>query len=305
MTNMMAKRERPTAYLQPMGRYPGRMTIGLLLLLALLLSACSTGAGLESQTAAQNPPTATPTVSPTATATVTPTATASPTATPTATATATPIPPTDAQAETEAETQAAATPVPTPQVTIPQGWNVYQDDRLGYSLATPRGWLRVDLRSDNLDSLARSFGGVGQALDQLKQFLATPAGESVGTVAVEPDIAQLFNPNPFPTLLNVSVVDVSADVTTEQLIAYVQDNAQRYGVEDLAVDSETVNNLPAIHATGFADLSEQGLSVRIYAEVVALRAHDKLYVLTIATKDTNVQAKQSLIDQIIGTFRPQ
>ena len=237
-----------------------------------------------------------PTVEPTEEPTVEPTP--EPTATPTQPPTATPQP---EAAASDAVAQA------TPTVVIPANWPVYTDQRLGYSVAHPGTWLQIDLRGDSFQSLARLFGaGAAAVVDDLEAFLETPAGESIGIVVVEPDVTQLFSSAPFPAFLNVSVIDLPEGVTAEQLQAVLESNVALFGavtVESSTV--ETINNLPAIHITARADLTEVGFPVTAYLEEVGLVANDKLYILTLASKANLAERKRAAFNGIIGSFRPE
>ena len=80
---------------------------------------------------------------------------------------------------------------------IPQGWKRIEDDRLGYSLAVPFPWLTFDLQSRVLDPVANLLGGE-DAMKLLREFLDSPEGSSLGILAVEPDLSQLFGQPTFP-----------------------------------------------------------------------------------------------------------
>jgi len=224
---------------------------------------------------------------------VAPTATATDTAAQAGFATPTPIP--------------SIGSIPTPTVVIPQGWPLIEGTRLGYSLAVPTTWLRVDLRGEGFKTLARLFGSSAAGLlDQIDAFLATPAGESIGLMAVEADITQLFSPAPFPAFAIVSVISIPPDVTAEQLSEVLAANAGLFGA--VTVDSstaETINNLPAVHVIAQADMAQFGLNVKAYVEQVGLLANDKLYVLTLASKADLADRKRPTFDKIIGSFRPE
>ncbi len=306
-----------------------------LLAAILVLAACTAPQMTASPTPFAVARADTPMPTMTFTATFTPAATQAPMETPIPAATATPIPtetptaiPTERPKETPTETAAEAgaatltpTPtrlsssasssppgaVPTPTVVIPQGWPVYMDARLGYSLATPSTWLRVDLRGDGFKSLARLFGSSAAGLlDQIETFLATPAGESIGIMAVEADITQFFSANPFPAFAIVTVIDLPADVTAEEISAVLAANAGLFGTVTIESSAaETINNLPAVRVIAQADLSAVGYPVTAYVEQVGLLANAKLYVLTLATKADGAARKQAFFDKIIGSFRPE
>ena len=246
-------------------------------------------------------PTETPTVVPTETPITTPTQTATETAPQAGAATLTPTP------TRPAPGASAAGPIPTPTVVIPQGWPMIQGTRLGYSLAVPTTWLRVDLRGDGFKTLARLFGsGASGLFDQIDDFLATPAGESIGLMAVEADITQLFSSAPFPAFAIISVISIPPDITAEQLSEVLAANAGLFGAVTVESSSaETLNNLPAVHVIAQADMAQFGLNVKAYVEQVGLLANDKLYVLTLASKADWAERKQPTFDKIIGSFRPE
>ncbi|MBP7960809.1 MAG: hypothetical protein KBG20_11020 [Caldilineaceae bacterium] len=244
-------------------------------------------------------PTDTPIV-PTETPNATPTQTATETAFQAGAATLTPTP-------TRPASGASTVTIPTPTVVIPEGWPIIAGTRLGYSLAAPTTWLRVDLRGNGFKTLARLFGtGAAGLLDQIDEFLATPAGESIGLMAVEADITQLFSPVPFPAFAIVSVIDIPPDVTAEELSEVLAANAGIFGAVTVeSSEAETLNNLPGVRVIAQADMAQFGLAVQAYVEQVGLLANDKLYVLTLATKVDGAERKRAIFDKIIGSFRPE
>ncbi len=224
----------------------------------------------------------------------------------TATPTLTPIP-TVTPTPTRPASGASTVTIPTPTVVIPEGWPIIAGTRLGYSLAAPTTWLRVDLRGNGFKTLARLFGtGAAGLLDQIDEFLATPAGESIGLMAVEADITQLFSPVPFPAFAIVSVIDIPPDVTAEELSEVLAANAGIFGAVTVeSSEAETLNNLPGVRVIAQADMAQFGLAVQAYVEQVGLLANDKLYVLTLATKVDGAERKRAIFDKIIGSFRPE
>ena len=236
-----------------------------------------------------------PFLAPTPTFTPTPSPTPSPTPEPTATLQPgeTPVP-------------ATPTPVPTPQVTIPDDFTAVVDENLGYSLAVPAGWSVLDLRSQQFQNLANTFG-MGAQLAPLNDFLASPEGESLGVIYVTDLMGAMFGG--LPTALNVFVVDIPG-ATPEWLLglieANLEQNASMLGdVEIQSLDTDVINNIPGVRGTARADLSSVGMAAQVYGKVVALIANDKVYVLTLVTQESNQAAKEPVFDQIIGTFRPE
>ena len=148
--------------------------------------------------------------------------------------------------------------------------------------------------------------GAAGLLDQIDEFLATPAGESIGLMAVEADITQLFSPVPFPAFAIVSVIDIPPDVTAEELSEVLAANAGIFGAVTVeSSEAETLNNLPGVRVIAQADMAQFGLAVQAYVEQVGLLANDKLYVLTLATKVDGAERKRAIFDKIIGSFRPE
>lgn len=230
---------------------------------------------------------------PTFTPTPVPTATPTPEPTPTPRPGETPVPPTP-------------TPVPTPQVTIPEGFTPVTDTELGYSLAVPRGWTALDLRSAQFQNLANTFG-MGAQLEPLNEFLASPEGEGLGVIYVTDLMGAMFGG--LPTALNVFVVDVP-NATPEWLLELIETNLEANAamlgdvqIED--INTAVINNIPGVRGSAVADLSSQGINAQVFAKVVGLVANDKVYILTLATQEGNRADKEPVFDQIIGTFRPE
>ena len=230
---------------------------------------------------------------------------AAPTATPVPTATATPEPTATLQAG-ETPVPATATPVPTPEVTIPDGFTPVVDEERAYSLAVPRGWTALDLRGTQFQNMANTFG-MGSQLGPINDFLASPAGESLGVIYITDITAALFGG--LPTALNVFVLDAPG-MTSAAAVDYVQGlieaNEAMLGDANIENVSEcTVNNLPAVCATATANLANFGFDAELFAKVTALIANDKMYILTLATPSTNRAKREPEFDQIINTFRPE
>gem|GEM_PF-1242888 len=230
---------------------------------------------------------------PTFTPTPEPTATPTPEPTPTTKPGETPVPPTP-------------TPIPTPEVTIPDGFKVQTDEERGYSLAFPRGWTNLDLRSSQFQNMAGTFG-MGDMIGQLNDFLDSEQGQAVGIVGITDLTAVMFGG--LPTLLNVSVIDApgaTQEWAMELIEANLDANAGMLGdVEIRDLSPATVNNLPAIRGSAVADLSQVGMNAELFAKVVGLLANDKIYVLTLATPSDKMAEKEPVFDQIIGSFRPE
>jgi hypothetical protein len=248
----------------------------LLLLVIFLLSGCGMGGRNE-------PPTPTPTATPMPTATPVPT----------------PVP-----AE---EGSVAAAAVPTPQVTIPTNFTVVQDERLAYSLAVPRGWSELDLRGGQVQTIA-GFLGMGDQLAPLNAFLDSPEGQVLGKIYVTDLTSAMFGG--LPSLLNVSVLDAPG-ATAATAAAMVQElleqNISTLGndVTVNAIEATVINNLPAVQGSVTAGLANIGMDGRIYGQVVALLANDKVYILTMLVPEDQQAAKAEALAQIIGTFRPE
>jgi len=272
----------------------GALLVGVLLAVSVVISGCAIDTSALPVDLSALPfdlPFLAPT--PTFTPTPVPTATPTPEPTPTPKPGETPIPPTP-------------TPVPTPQVTVPNGFSPVMDSNLGYSFAVPRGWTELDLRSAQFQNLANTFG-MGAQLAPLNDFLASPEGDSLGAIYVTDLMGAMFGG--LPTGMAVYVLDVPG-ATPEWLLEMIQGgmeaNASMLGdiqVED--INTAVINNIPGVRGSAIADLSSQGMAVKVFAKVVGLIANDKVYILTLVTQDTNRADKEPVFDQIIGTFRPE
>lgn len=228
-----------------------------------------------------------------------------PTATPAPTPTNTPEPtPTPKPGETPIP--ATPTAVPTPQVTIPEGFSPVVDEERAYSLAVPRGWSPLDLRSAQFQQMANTFGAGGQ-LGPLNDFLASEQGEALGVLYITDISAALFGG--LPTVLNVFVLDAPGytPATAVELIeGMLEANASMLGDVTLENVSEcTVNNMPAVCATATANLANFGFDMELFVKVVGILANDKFYILTLASPADKRGEKEPVFDQIIGSFRPE
>jgi hypothetical protein len=225
---------------------------------------------------------------------------------PTPTFTPTPLPtatPTPASVRDAASSRTANA---TPQVTIPAGFTVVNDERLDYSFAVPSGWTALDLQGTQVRTVAGLLG-MDEQIEQLNQFLASPEGQGIGVIYVTDLMSAMFGG--LPTLLNVSVVDAPG-LTAEDALALVQQtiesNLAALGeVKIDALEVATVNNLPAVRGRATANLAAVGINNNVFGKVVGLLANDKIYILTLVTPGDQQVAKEPIFDQIIGSFRPE
>lgn len=222
------------------------------------------------------------------------------TPTPIPTSTATPVP----QNVQAAGGDAAA--IPTPQVTIPAGFTVVKDERLLYSFAVPSGWSALDLQGIQFRTIANMVG-MGEQLEQLNTFLASPEGQMIGVIYVTDLMSAMFGG--FPTILNVSVVDApgyTAETVSTMVQEVIETNLSVLGeVQISPIESTTINNLPAVRSTATASLASLGMDATIFGKVAGLLANDKVYILTLVAQGDQRAAKEPIFDQIIGSFRPE
>lgn len=205
---------------------------------------------------------------------------------------------------TRARPTATATPRPTPIVVIPNGFTKQVDSVRGYSLALPRGYALIDLRSAQFRNLAGTLG-MGDQMAALNQYLDSPAGQAVGILAASDLTGMIFGG--LPTIAQVMVVDAkgasqdTAQVSIEQLISGPGGLLTNAVIETL--ENATINNLPGVRATVQGTLT--GSTRATAGKVVGLLANDKFYVLLQLTGTNQLSAKEPIFDQIIGTFRPE
>ena len=216
-----------------------------------------------------------------------------------------------AQAATPSST-ATPTPLPSPpptsaadpDVQIPAGWKRIEDDRLGYSLAVPFTWLTFDLHSGALDPIAGLLGGK-IATDFLREFLDSPEGKNSASSPSNLTSHNCSPTRPSRRFLNVSTAPWPEDLTAEQLVGFIQNSAENLADVQLhSVMTGAVSGMPALRAVVTANLSGMGFDIAPYVVVTVLRANQTAYILTVATRVQTAAAKQPLIEQIVGTFRP-
>ncbi len=179
------------------------------------------------------------------------------------------------------------------------------DSRLGYSLAVPDGWHVIDLQRVEQHPLWGIFSrAYPVAAKELEDFLASPGGENIGYLAVELDLI------PKPSIKTIALVGTTSlddDMSAEsvvQLLSSVIESFDMFPVGTPDFSIGTTNGLRSIQGIVTADLRSQGL-FNAYTVVTALRENDTAYILLVATEAKDVKAKQPLINQIVGTFRPE
>lgn len=214
------------------------------------------------------------------------TSTPPPTATPTPLPTPTPSP----------------TAAPTPVVTIPRGWSHVVNDRLGYSLAVPRGWLVFDVHSAQLGQILRFIDPA--AAEEAGGLLSAPGAENAGHVAVRLDI---FSRPPIRAVAGVGIAPLEDGMTTEGVVKQLREEIETFDMVPLKVmrlEAGTTNNVPSIQGVVTADLNEHGL-FNAHAVMTALLANEKAYLLFVAVPASEAEAMQEQIEQIVGSFRPE
>ena len=195
-------------------------------------------------------------------------------------------------------------PAPVHTAQFPPGWKPVVDESLGYSLAVPANWLTFDLHAGDLDLIAGMLGG-RVASQQLRQYMATPAGENLGLLAVDPDPGELFARPPFPTFLNVSVAQFPDGVTDEQWADLVEDAISALGEARIeSVRLGTLNDLPVVRAAAVYQLGGRGAGLTAHLDIAIVRADRAAYTLLIATRLSNALAKRIVIHQIVQSFQP-
>lgn len=195
-------------------------------------------------------------------------------------------------------------PAPISTAQFPPGWKPVVDESLGYSLAVPANWLTFNLRTGDLDLISAMLGGRA-ATQQLRRYMATPAGENLGLLAVDPDPGELFARPPFPTFLNVSVTQFPDGVTDEQWVDLVEDAISALGEARIeSVRLSTLNELPVVRAAAVYQLGGKGAGLTAHLDITIVRAEQAAYTLFIATRLSNALAKRIVIHQIVQSFRP-
>lgn len=172
-------------------------------------------------------------------------------------------------------------------------------------MAVPDGWHVIDLQRANQHPLWGTFSKVYPVLAKdLEDVLASPGGENIGYLALELD---LFPKPSVKTIALVGTTSLDDDMPAEtviQLLSSVIESFDMFPVGTPDFSIGTTNGFHSIQGIVTADLRSQGL-FNAYTAVTALRANDTAYVLLVATEAKDVKAKQPLINQIVGTFRPE
>lgn len=194
---------------------------------------------------------------------------------------------------------------PTPFVIIPQDWQRIVDDRLGYSLAVPSGWQIFEFQKIEQHPLWSLFGTFfGEFAQGLEKYLASTWGENLGYLVVEID---RFPKPSVKSILLVGTAPLDDRMPSEvviQLLYGAIDSIDLFSMDVHSLEPGITNNVPSIRGVASADLSSRGL-FEAYVDITALRARDSAYVLAVLVPAKDAQEKQQLIEQVVGTFRPE
>ena len=128
-----------------------------------------------------------------------------------------------------------------------------------------------------------------------------------GSWAIEPDLSELFARPPFPLFLNVSRAHAFDEYTGDELVAVVDMAIETFSdVQVHSIEAETVNGWPAVQAVASLDLRRNlEIDLKLHIVFTFVQANQKTYLLTIVTRAEKAEAKQEVIDQIVGTFLPE
>ena len=119
------------------------------------------------------------------------------------------------------EEQPTVTAGPTPVVTIPRGWSTIVNERLGYSLAVPRGWSIFDLQSGQLSQVMRFIDPT--AAQEIDEILDAPGAEYAGHVAIE---LAIFSRPPISSILYVGIAPLEDDIPTENVVKWLREELE-------------------------------------------------------------------------------
>lgn len=195
-----------------------------------------------------------------------------------------------------------STLTPTPEFTVPDDFRIQTDEKLGYTLAFPRGWTNLDLRSEPFHRILGVFG-LDDMIGQLNDLLDSEQGQGVGIVGIS-DLTAIMFGQP-PAWLSVSVLDAS-DATQEDAMELIESNLITDTIilayDEIRLEPATVNNLPAIRGSTLASLPD--LDTELSTKVVGLLANDKIYLLILVTPSSKLAAREPVFDQIIDSFTP-
>ena len=225
---------------------------------------------------------------------------------PTPPATPTPVPTLTAAITPTALPMPTASPLPLATLEIPWGWKRIEDERLGYSLDVPFHWITFDLRKGVNHPIAERLFSE-EFLAELSALPEDPYLDFLdfGIVGIEPDLGQLSARPPLPIFLNVSRIRGFEEMTGAQLVSGVESSLADLSVNLHSVTEETVNGLPAAQAVVSIDLKKYAdIDLTPHIVLTLVPTNGRTYLLTIVVRAENVDAKQTLIDQIIGTFQP-
>jgi len=209
------------------------------------------------------------------------------------------------ESEPVEEPVAESAPAPEAIVSTPVGFTVQTDTERGYSIALPRGWTPLDLRSQQFQNMLANFG-MGDMVGDLTAFLDSESGQAVGMVAVTDLTATFFGG--LPTLLNVSVIEIpnaTPEWSVELIDALIKANTEALGeVQILDLAPDVINNLPAVRASVIVGLEQMGIDSELFAKIVGLITPDRIYVLTLGTTPDRTADREPVFDQIISSFGP-
>ncbi len=232
-------------------------------------------------------PTATHTLTPTATQTPTPTLTPTPTETPTQTLTP------------EPQTGYSITE-------LENGWQLYQNFEMDFSLTLPPNWAVLDLTADDFQLALEEVVKNNPEMDDFlsSDYLANLVAVGIKLIAMDTSYESLSSGS--ATNLNFLILDLPFQIPLDDYIKLNIDQLKNMLGEDLTISQETVKIIgqDAVRLAYTTELASLfGEQIQVYYLQYYLLIGKTQYVLTFTTTGEQFEEYEPLFDQIAQTLQ--
>jgi hypothetical protein len=187
---------------------------------------------------------------------------------------------------------------------LPEGWTLYEVEEEGYALALPPNWEQIDVDPEQLEA---SIGTLTEQNPELAGFLegqaANMAAQGISFFGF--DLSPETLSSDFMTNINIIVdtldMDVSMDFLLEQTVPMLESLFELEQEVDQQVVTLSAGEAGRLQY-GFNMAGANGPVDVVFTQYIFL-IERSMYTLTFSTKSDEIQARESVFEQIADTFQ--